>query len=91
LYHASGLVLPYANLPSMHVAFATLTAAMFMTVSPAPAGRTAVALAAAAIAVGTLTLKEHFVLDALSGVLLALGTWWWWRRAPAAAPGRPGA
>jgi membrane-associated phospholipid phosphatase len=88
-YHASGLVLPYANLPSMHVAFATLTAAMFVTVSSSPVGRAAAALAAAAIAVGTLTLKEHFVLDTFSGVLLALATWWWWRR-PAAADPAPG-
>jgi hypothetical protein len=88
-YHASGLVLPYANLPSMHVAFATLTAAMFMTVSPSPVARRGAALAAAAIAVGTLTLKEHFVLDALSGVLLALGAWWWWRRPVASGPDRP--
>jgi hypothetical protein len=34
--------------------------------------------AALLITVGTLTLKEHFVLDAVAGVLLALATWRWW-------------
>ena len=80
LYHASGLVLPYANLPSMHVAFATLTALIFSSVSRAPLARAAAGIAAIAITVGTLTLKEHFVLDAATGVLLALAAWGWWRR-----------
>ena len=34
---------------------------------------------ALAITIGTLTLKEHFVLDAVTGVLLALAAWSWWR------------
>ena len=80
LYHASGLVLPYANLPSMHVAFATLTALVFSSVSRARVARAASGMAALAITVGTLTLKEHFVLDAVTGVLLALAAWTWWRR-----------
>jgi hypothetical protein len=80
IYHASGLVLPYANLPSMHVAFATLTALIFSSVSRSPAARAAAGAGALAITVGTLTLKEHFVLDAASGVLLALAAWSWWRR-----------
>ncbi|HEY9507009.1 MAG TPA: phosphatase PAP2 family protein [Gemmatimonadales bacterium] len=79
LYHASGLVLPYANLPSMHVAFATLTALVVSSVSRAPAARAAAGAAALAITIGTLTLKEHFVLDAVTGVLLALAAWSWWR------------
>lgn len=85
-YHSSGLVLPYANLPSMHVAFATLTALMFGSVCASTAGRLAVGAAAVVIAVGTLTLKEHFVLDTVSGVLLALAAWAWWRRTPGRAP-----
>ena len=80
IYHASGLVLPYANLPSMHVAFATMTALVFSSVSRSPAARAAAGAGALAITVGTLTLKEHFVLDAASGVLLALAAWSWWRR-----------
>jgi hypothetical protein len=42
--------------------------------------------AALLITVGTLTLKEHFVLDAVAGVLLALATWRWWH---ASGKGRP--
>lgn len=80
LYHASGLVLPYANLPSMHVAFATLTALLFSSTTPSPAARGAAGTAALAITIGTLTLKEHFVLDAVAGVLLAFVTWSWWRQ-----------
>jgi PAP2 superfamily protein len=80
LYHALSLVLPYANLPSMHVAFATLTALVFSSVTPAPAARAAAGAAALAITIGTLTLKEHFVLDAVAGVLLAVVAWSWWRQ-----------
>jgi hypothetical protein len=80
LYHGSGLVLPYANLPSMHVAFATLTALVFSSVARSPAARAAAGAAALAITVGTLTLKEHFVLDAVTGVLLGFAAWSWWRR-----------
>lgn len=78
-YHTSGLVLPYANLPSMHVAFATLTAAMLLSVVPTWGCRVASSAAALLITVGTLTLKEHFVLDAVGGVVLALAAWGWWR------------
>jgi hypothetical protein len=78
-YHTSGLVLPYANLPSMHVAFATLTAAMIYSVVPLYTCRVAVIAAALLITTGTLTLKEHYVLDAVAGVALALATWRWWR------------
>jgi hypothetical protein len=80
IYHASGLVLPYANLPSMHVAFATLTALVFSSVSRSMVARAAAGTGALAITVGTLTLKEHFVVDAVTGVLLALAAWSWWRR-----------
>ena len=88
-YHSSGLVLPYANLPSMHVAFAVLAAAMFATVFGTAIGRLAVAAGAGGITLATLTLKEHYVLDAVAGVVLALGCWWWWRagtRALSAGP-----
>lgn len=83
LYHTSGLVLPYANLPSMHVAFATLTAAILASVTVGFVGRVAAVTVAGAITTGTLTLKEHFVLDAAAGVLLAVAAWLWWRRGTA--------
>ncbi|HEY7504230.1 MAG TPA: phosphatase PAP2 family protein [Gemmatimonadales bacterium] len=78
LYHSSGLVLPYANLPSMHVAFAVLAAAMYGSVGDSRLGVLAAATGALAITVATLTLKEHYVLDAVAGVALALAAWWWW-------------
>jgi len=88
-YHESGLVLPYANLPSMHVAFATLTAALLTSALPGRVARSAAVAAAICITAGTLTLKEHFVLDAVTGCLLGLAAWRWWlrgaaRRAPSA-------
>jgi hypothetical protein len=70
----------------MHVAFATLTAAMLATVVLSRGWRLAAMLTAFLITVATLTLKEHFVLDAVAGVLLALATWRWWH---APGEGRP--
>jgi hypothetical protein len=28
----------------------------------------------------TLTLKEHYALDAVTGATLGLAAWWWWRK-----------
>ena len=79
-YHNSALILPYATLPSMHVGHVTLAALVAGTVFPAlPVRATAFFLVIAA-AVATLTLKEHLVLDALSGIALAAAVWVWWRR-----------
>lgn len=86
LYHSSGLVLPYANLPSMHVAFAVLAASMYGSVSHAPVGRLVVAAGAVGITIATLTLKEHYLLDAVAGIALALGAWGWWRIGAGAGP-----
>ena len=88
LYHSSGLVLPYANLPSMHVAFAVLAAAMYASVSTVRLRRVAVGVGAAAITLATLTLKEHYLLDAVAGIALALSAWWWWRSGAGADPRR---
>jgi hypothetical protein len=39
-------------------------------------------LLAAGIAVSTLTLKEHYVADAVAGIALGMGGGlWWWRGA----------
>jgi hypothetical protein len=86
-YHTSGIVLPYANLPSMHVAFAVLAAAMYASVSDDRAHSLAAAAGATAITLATLTLKEHYVLDAVAGVALALATWLWWQSDTAALRG----
>jgi hypothetical protein len=62
----------------MHVAFAVLAAAMYGSVGDSRLGVLAAATGALAITVATLTLKEHYVLDAVAGVALALAAWWWW-------------
>jgi len=83
LFHDSGLILPYATLPSMHVAYCAFTAGVVSSVLP---GRSMTALGMAvvlAVAVSTLTLREHVILDALTGLALATVTLWWWKKSPA--------
>jgi hypothetical protein len=83
LFHESGLILPYATLPSMHVAYCVFTAGMVGRVIP---GRFTAALGVVvvlAVAISTLTLREHVILDALTGLALAMVTVWWWKQAPA--------
>jgi hypothetical protein len=80
LYHDSSLILPYATLPSMHVAHVTLGALVAGSVFPSSALRAAGLLLVLVAAAATLTLKEHFFLDAVAGLLLALAAWSWYRR-----------
>ncbi len=82
LYHDSALMLPYATLPSMHVAHVALAALVSGTVFPSAAVRLTGGFITVVVAASTLTLKEHVLLDAASGLALALATWQWWRRAP---------
>jgi membrane-associated phospholipid phosphatase len=79
-FHDSALVLPYATLPSMHVAYCAVAAGLLAAVRPGRAVRIVGAVVVAAVALSTLTLKEHVILDALTGLLLAWGTLRWWRR-----------
>jgi hypothetical protein len=82
MFHSSAIVLPYATLPSMHVAYTVLVAAMIRSVSrAAPARRIALAVPVL-VALATLTLKEHVVLDAVTGALLGGATFAWWARRP---------
>jgi hypothetical protein len=81
-YHTAGLVLPFANLPSMHVTYSVLAAGMLVEVTASRTMRWGAIAIAAAITVSTVTLKEHFVLDAISGLALALVALAWWRMAP---------
>ena len=80
LYHDSALILPYATLPSMHVAHVAMAAIVTATVFPSFAVRVSGVLSTLLVAVATLTLKEHLVLDAVSGLALAIATGLWWRR-----------
>jgi hypothetical protein len=50
------------------------------TVYPSRRVRAAGWFAIVTVALATLTLKEHVVLDAITGVALAAGAWSWWRR-----------
>lgn len=80
LYHASPLILPYATLPSMHVAHVAMAALLAGTVFPSRRVQASGWLAVVTVAVATLTLKEHVMLDAITGMALAAGAWSWWRR-----------
>lgn len=79
-YHDSALILPFATLPSMHVAHVTMAALVAGTVFPKPWVRATGAALTLVAAVATLTLKEHLLLDGVAGFGLAVATWSWWRQ-----------
>jgi hypothetical protein len=78
--HESWFTRPYACLPSMHVAYSVLTAFLGVALSRSAGLRVFHVLLAAGIAVSTLTLKEHYVADAVTGTLLGLAGGAWWSR-----------
>jgi hypothetical protein len=78
LYHDSALIMPFATLPSMHVAHVTILALVTGTVLPQPSVRWLGGVATVLAALATLTLKEHFVLDAVSGLALGAAAWLGW-------------
>ena len=87
--HESAFTRPYACLPSMHVAYSVITGFMGAMIARSLGLRWFHILLAAAIAVSTLTLKEHYVADAVAGILLGLaGGLWWWRGAAARESGK---
>jgi membrane-associated phospholipid phosphatase len=79
-YHASALVLPYATLPSMHVAYCTFAAGLLTATVRSRLLLAASVVVVTLVAVSTLTLKEHVVLDAVTGLALAFATLAWWQR-----------
>ena len=82
--HESAFTRPYACLPSMHVAYSVITGFMGAMIARSVGLRWFHILLAAGIAVSTLTLKEHYVADAVAGIALGLGGGlWWWMRAAA--------
>lgn len=84
--HDSAFTRPYACLPSMHVAYSVITGFMGAMIARSFGLRWFHILLAAGIAVSTLTLKEHYVADAVAGILLGLGGGlWWWRASVAKA------
>ena len=80
LFHDSAIILPYATLPSMHVAYCVFTAGVVSATFPGWFLALFGWVVVLAVAISTLTLREHVILDALTGLTLALATLWWWRR-----------
>lgn len=78
--HAWALNLPYASLPSMHVAFTVLVAYLGVATVRSRWAKAGLTVGAILISLSTVTLKEHFVLDVPTGALLGLAAGWWWRR-----------
>lgn len=78
--HESAFTRPYACLPSMHVAYSVITGFMGAMIARSVGLRWFHILLAAGIAVSTLTLKEHYVADAVAGILLGLAGGFWWAR-----------
>jgi membrane-associated phospholipid phosphatase len=91
--HESAFTRPYACLPSMHVAYSVITGFMGAMIARSAGLRWFHILLAAGIAVSTLTLKEHYVADAVAGILLGLagGLWWWFGAAARAGKEGPAA
>ena len=82
LFHDSTLILPYATLPSMHVAYCTITASFLWHTVPARWVRGLAGVTVVAVAASTLLLREHVLLDALTGAVLGFAAGRWWRGAP---------
>jgi len=70
---------PHACMPSMHVALTVLPAGLAVSVLHSRLLRFSSTILAALITVSTLTLKEHFFLDAVTGVALGLAAYAFWR------------
>jgi membrane-associated phospholipid phosphatase len=65
---------PRCTFPSLHVATAVL---LYLGLRhEAPRWRWPLLGLAVAIAISTVLVKQHFVVDVLGGVLLAVGCWW---------------
>jgi membrane-associated phospholipid phosphatase len=80
---------PRCTFPSLHVAFAWL---MYLGLrNEAPRWRLALLLLAISISISTVLVKQHFIVDVPSGMLLAWGAWAvagiWERRARFPAAG----
>jgi membrane-associated phospholipid phosphatase len=72
MYHAAdALNLTYNLLPSLHVAFAVICAAIFSPRAPRPV-KTLLWLWASLIAASTVLIHQHHILDVVSGWLLAV-------------------
>jgi hypothetical protein len=88
--HEAAWTRPYACLPSMHVAYSVLVAFLGAAVARRTGWRVFHVILAALITLSTLTLKEHYLADTATGVLLGLGAGVWWLRGRRFDPGPAG-
>jgi membrane-associated phospholipid phosphatase len=70
VHFAKWVALDYNLAPSLHVAMGTLCATVYARQAP-PLGRAALWLWAGAIGLSTLLLHQHYVIDIVTGYLLA--------------------
>jgi membrane-associated phospholipid phosphatase len=70
---------PYACLPSMHVALTVLPCCFGLAVLSSPWLKILSGTMAALITISTLTLKEHYFLDAAAGLVLGLVSYAYWQ------------
>jgi hypothetical protein len=82
-FHQSVWILPYATLPSMHVAYCLFAATLVYNVARGRVVRGVAVLVVVLVPIATLTLKEHVILDAITGVALGALAARWWLRGPA--------
>jgi membrane-associated phospholipid phosphatase len=78
-FHASLGLKPYACLPSMHVALSVFPALLSLHVWKSAAPKIIYVASAILITISTVTFKEHYLLDAVAGALLAAVFYWLWR------------
>lgn len=80
LFHESALILPYATLPSMHVAYCVVIAGLVRHLLPGRLTTVWSLTLVLAVAASTVLLREHVLLDAVTGLALGQATLWWWRK-----------
>ena len=86
---AKWVALDYNLAPSLHVAMGTLCAAVYSRQAP-PIGRAALWLWAGVIGLSTLLLHQHYVVDIVTGYLLAfVGVRWVYDRLLQTPPASP--
>jgi hypothetical protein len=71
-FHHFFLTGPHACLPSMHVALTVLPGCILFSVVDSPWIRGLSTLFVALITLSTVTMKEHYVLDMLTGIFFGL-------------------
>lgn len=78
-FKASYHIEPLACFPSMHVALAVLPAFISLYTFRSATNRLLSAILAVVVSASIVTAKEHWFLDALSGLVLGLIACWAWR------------